>query len=175
MAVTIKERAWPWTFVEWRRLTPMENPATAKWDVPLKYEEYVYLLRGFRSIDSDGKWNISADIPDAEGNTTVRFTRSWTGREQIALGVVAGDPNNTDVDAWARIVSIAWEKREGSVGYLSSEADAKATTMNLYNALIVDQQSMRGYGDSDIARNRVRWMGWTNDLAETKGKMKEVS
>ena len=153
----------------------MENPATAKWDVPLTYEEYVYLLRGFRSIDMDGKWNISADIPDAEGNTTVRFTRSWTGLEQIALGVVAGDPSNTDGDAWARIVSIAWAKRETLVGYLASEADAKSTTMNLYNALIVNQQSIRGYGDSDIARNRVRWIGWTGDLAETSRKRDGVS
>ena len=94
-------------------------------------------------MDMDDKWAIFADVPDVNGNTTVRYTRSWTGYEQIALDVVAGDLSNTDIDAWAKIVSVTWEKRDKSAGYLSGEADVKETAMRLYEILIVEQEQMR--------------------------------
>lgn len=79
----------------------------------------------------DDKWNIRADVPDVHGNTTIRFLRSWTGTEIIALDVVAGDFENTEAEDWARIVKITWNKM---IGYLGTEDKAKEGVENLYRS-----------------------------------------
>lgn len=122
---------------------PIENPATAEWDVSLTYAEYTKLLKGFTPRDMDDKWVIFADLPDASGNTTIRFARSWTGREQISVYLIAGDPSRTDVDTWAKIVTIMWEKRDEPGAFLSTEEEAKEVARVLYTDYILhlDEQT----------------------------------
>ncbi|KAF1976330.1 hypothetical protein BU23DRAFT_551787 [Bimuria novae-zelandiae CBS 107.79] len=121
---------------------PMENPTTAKWDVPLKHAEYTKILKGFQPRDMDDKWLIHADVPDTQGNTTVRFFRSWTGYEQIALDIVAGSPSETDADIWAKIVSITWDKRNEPGTFLSTEEEAKEVAVALYTNFILRRQEI---------------------------------
>ena len=126
-----------------REKNGIKNPATAQWNISLTYAEYTKFLQGFTPRDMDDKWVIFADLPDTYGNTTIRFARSWTGSEQISLDLIAGDLGKTDVNVWARIVRIVWEKREEPGAFLSTEEGAKEVAQNLYTnyVLNMDEQT----------------------------------
>jgi hypothetical protein len=111
-------------------LHPIEHPATAKWGLPLTYADYNKLLKGFTPQDMDDKWVCVADTPDADGNTAVHLARSWTGNKHISLAVEAGNPKDTDGNAWGKITSITWNSVEpGEVEVPEKEAQQGAVNM----------------------------------------------
>lgn len=98
---------------------PMENPATAAWEVPISEADHSKLLKGFWPRDMDDKWHLHADNPDTEGNSVLRMYRSWTGAEQIALTVQQ-----------TKITQIQWNQ-QGEVGEKEAKDLAKALCQGL--------------------------------------------
>jgi len=108
---------------------PLENPATAQWDLPINHTDYTKLLKGFQPQDMDDKWLCLTDEPDAQGNTTVHAYRSWTGQEMISLAVVAGKPNEIEAKSneWGKITTISWRERPGEI----TEEEAKGWAVGI--------------------------------------------
>ncbi|KAJ5601869.1 hypothetical protein N7510_011403 [Penicillium lagena] len=103
-----------------RDLTPMANPATAAWDVPISSPDHSKLLKGFSPQDMDARWGLQADAPDAQGNSILRIYRSWTGDEQMALTVQQ-----------TKISQIQWIQREDF-----GENDAKDFVKRMCRSLL---------------------------------------
>ena len=106
---------------------PLENPATAQWNISFKHADYIKMLKGFQPQDMDDRWVCRADTPDAHGNTVVHAYRSWTMDEIFALTIIAGNPDQIEGDDWGKITSIAWRQRPGEV----SEEEVKEIAVRI--------------------------------------------
>lgn len=82
---------------------PMEHPITAPWGVHISSADFDRLKGGFSPKEMEDRWLCVADNPDQQGGIVVRFCRSWTGREQIALKVKS-------LSNGAEIVEITWDR-----------------------------------------------------------------
>ncbi|KAJ4339559.1 hypothetical protein N0V95_007749 [Ascochyta clinopodiicola] len=96
-------------------IKPLENPATADWDLKITHSDYNKMLEGFRPQQMEDKWMILADTPDSQGNTVVHIYRSWGCHEYISLDVKAGDPKDTGAKEWATAVKISWNEHLGNM------------------------------------------------------------
>ncbi|KAF2639442.1 hypothetical protein P280DRAFT_470117 [Massarina eburnea CBS 473.64] len=105
------------------KVLPLENPVTAEWGRTITHNDYNKMLKGFMPQDMDEKWMIATDTPGAQGNTVVHICRSWTSKEQYALTISAGNPNDTDAKDWGKIVKISWNDK--FMGMFISEEEAK--------------------------------------------------
>ncbi|KAJ4359573.1 uncharacterized protein N0V89_000128 [Didymosphaeria variabile] len=108
---------------------PIQDPATAEWGLTIKRADYDKLLEGFRPRDMDDKWLCITDKPDAQGNTTVHWYRSWTDTEQYAITVQVGDSNKAEGNDWAKLAKITWEKELGSLEVPAEEAKESAVNL----------------------------------------------
>jgi hypothetical protein len=79
--------------------TPLSDPATAAWDVPISSEDYSKLLAGFSPEEMEQKWAMAADTPDAAGATVLHIVRSWTGNEQFSVKL---DPTKISEIQWSK-------------------------------------------------------------------------
>lgn len=109
---------------------PIRDPVTSEWGLAITRADYDKLLQGFRPRDMDDKWLCITDKPDAHGNTTVHWYRSWTDTEQFAITmeVDKADKSKGD-DTWARFSRISWEREVGSLEVPLEEA--KESIVNL--------------------------------------------
>lgn len=97
-----------------KHVKPIQNPVSTKWDLRVPGPEMINLIYGFSPRDMDDKWACCTDGPDKEGNIRVRFCRSWTTMENIALiGRVPVEAHGNE-KVIAReggvITEIVWEK-----------------------------------------------------------------
>ncbi|KAF2449074.1 hypothetical protein P171DRAFT_470654 [Karstenula rhodostoma CBS 690.94] len=107
----------------------IQVPASAEWGLAVKRADYEKLLEGFRPRDMDDKWLCITDDPDAQGNTTVHWYRSWSNTEQFAVTVEVGNSTQAEGNEWAKLKKITWEKVVGSLDVPVEEA--KESVANL--------------------------------------------
>ncbi|KAF9731659.1 hypothetical protein PMIN06_012141 [Paraphaeosphaeria minitans] len=103
--------------------------ATAEWGLTIKHTDYEKLLGGFKPRSMDDKWLCISDAPDARGNMTIHWYRSWGHVECYKVLVEVQDPNQTEGNDWAKLSNIAWEKILG--GLEVSEEEAKEDVVDL--------------------------------------------
>jgi hypothetical protein len=101
---------------------PIKDPATTEWGLTIKRTDYEKLLEGFRPRDMDDKWLCITDKPDAQGNTSVHWYRSWGNMEYYTVVVEVRDPNQTEGNDWAKLTKITWEKVVGGLEVPVEEA-----------------------------------------------------
>ena len=75
----------------------------------------------------DDKWLCITDTPDARGNVTIHWYRSWGHVEYYQVSIeVENDAKET---VWAKLSNITWEKIVG--GLEVPEEEAKGDVVNL--------------------------------------------
>ena len=88
-------------------IQPLQDPATAPWDVPLGRADLEKLIIGFCPQEMEHKWLCCSDDPDGQGNIVVHMYRSWTGQEQFTLQVAVSRAGGEDQEEGkARIAAI---------------------------------------------------------------------
>lgn len=112
----------------------IQVPASAEWGLIVKRTDYEKLLEGFTPRDMDDKWLCITDKPNAQGNTTIHWYRSWTHTEQFAITVEVGGSTQTESNDWAKLGKITWEKAVGSLDVPVEEA--KESVVNLCRGLM---------------------------------------
>ncbi|KAF9736486.1 hypothetical protein PMIN04_009365 [Paraphaeosphaeria minitans] len=89
---------------------PFFKPVTQPWSHVIPYTELSKLLDGFVPDQMEDKWFVYADGPDAQGNATVRFFRSWTGHAMVSAKLVIGlDGDGRVKEEDARFTQLTWE------------------------------------------------------------------
>lgn len=102
--------------------TTMEHPLTAPWGVRITTADFDKLKGGFEPKQMEDKWACSADQPDPQGYTAVRWTQSWTGSETIVLRV-------NRLGDGAEVVDITWERGTGATQVDEDEGKALAAML----------------------------------------------
>lgn len=87
---------------------PMQNPATAPWNLSITDADFKKLQAGFKPQQMEDRWVISAADPDQAGNLSIRLSRSWTGHDYYVL-VLAAKSDGKSVE----IKTITWEQNQG--------------------------------------------------------------
>ncbi|KAF2156003.1 hypothetical protein K461DRAFT_275068 [Myriangium duriaei CBS 260.36] len=106
----------------------MGRPMLAQWGVRISNSDFHKLEAGYKPRDMDDKWAIKADRPDSNGKILVRFSRSWTGEEQIVLRV------RRTSDGGAKIETIVWDQRNDGPDF--TEHESKETAKDLCRGLL---------------------------------------
>lgn len=114
------------------RTKPIKSPTSAKWNIPLSYDDLVKIIAGFDAQVMEERWRCVAHGPDENGLVKVHFYRSWTGYERCVLTIqtVLGDDGDIKDGQGARIVGIMWETREGDD---KGEASEKEIALGVCN------------------------------------------
>lgn len=112
---------------EWE-IKAFKKPAATKWKASVPASQVAQLLNGFCPTETEEKWFVYSDGPDAAGNTAVHMHRSWGGekmvelRLRLRLDAAAGVRTGRD----ARVREIVWESDPDTWRWASEEV-AKAT------------------------------------------------
>jgi hypothetical protein len=125
---------------------PIQVPATAEWGLAINRSDYEKLLEGFRPRDMDDKWLCITDKPDAQGNATVHWYRSWTDTEHFAINVESCNSSEAEGNDWARFTKITWEKVVGSLEVPAEEA--KQSAVNLCRGFVGCELDNAGQGST---------------------------
>ncbi|KAL0938090.1 uncharacterized protein CTRU02_207821 [Colletotrichum truncatum] len=105
------------------KVHPMENPATAAWNLSLEGSDVVKLLRGYQPDGMEGRWMCRAKGPDEQGNISVDVYRSWTGRQQLQLTVATSVKDYASDVPQRKITEIIWDR--GNRDHQVTEEEAK--------------------------------------------------
>ena len=70
----------------------------------------------------DDKWLCITDAPDAQGNMTIHWYRSWGHVEYYKVFVEVQDLGQAKGNDWAKLSNITWEKIAGGLEVVEEEA-----------------------------------------------------
>ncbi|KAF4345102.1 atp-dependent dna helicase [Fusarium beomiforme] len=91
----------------------IENPSSAEWNIRLSGQNMINLMSGHCPRDMDDKWMCVTTGPAEQGLIRVRFCRSWSSREIIALiGRVGSDDEAIIAEEGGEILAIMWPTPE---------------------------------------------------------------
>ncbi|KAI6086056.1 hypothetical protein F4821DRAFT_239248 [Hypoxylon rubiginosum] len=100
-------KKWLSTVYERGSKTPMKEPLTASWGLPISDTDVEKLKVGFKSKSMDDKWDMLIEEPDENGNISLHIIRHWVQQECYILHIVP-KPSNNDGGS-AKIQSITWK------------------------------------------------------------------
>ncbi|KAF4548427.1 Hypothetical protein D9617_28g065330 [Elsinoe fawcettii] len=108
---------------------PMEDPATAIWNLPISVTDLEKLKAGYISEGMEEKWDFKAGEPDiTNGRITLRISRSWTGIEHYLLHLQTVETDETveteEPGPW--IHSITWSQNIGKPRLTEEQAKINA-------------------------------------------------
>ncbi len=97
---------------------PMQDPASAPWDLNITNKDFRRLKRGFNPQCMEDRWAVKVTDPDQDGKISVHISRSWTEMHCYALAVKPRDGKNS-----AKIEAITWDLNRD--GLYTKEEQAK--------------------------------------------------
>ncbi|KAF4552817.1 Hypothetical protein D9617_9g026080 [Elsinoe fawcettii] len=110
-------------------IPPMDDPATAIWNLPVSDADLEKLKAGVESKQMEDKWNVRTQVTDTPNNRLIHISRSWTGIEHCILHITIGTGRNE-----SRIHSITWAQNKGEIRI--SEEQAKIDAIILCRGLL---------------------------------------
>ncbi|MCJ1438052.1 hypothetical protein MMC27_007439 [Xylographa pallens] len=118
---------------------PMQEPATALWNLSISYADFERLRAGIKPLDMDDKWIFSVTDLNQSGHITIRLIRSWTKTELYRLAVKPSD----DFSGF-EIEAITWEQNQGGI-HISEEQGKKEAVLRCRYILGCDIDTLPEY------------------------------